>query len=164
MRKQIKLDVNFIGELIKSRILSKNVVFQCLEHLQKNLEKLINIEGICMLLDKFGTEINKNEKTNKVISQKLNELNDKLDYYFNTLIELENSNSNLPGYIRYKIINLIEKKKRGWQESKVDQVLKIKSLKEVHQEFEQEIKETSPKNNNSNNSVQNQEDYSEYVK
>ncbi len=139
-------------------------MFQCLEHLQKNLEKLINIEGICMLLDKFGTQINKNENTNKVKSQKLNELNDKLDYYFNTLIKLETSNSNLPGYIRYKIINLIEKKKRGWQESKVDQVLKIKSLKEVHKEYEQEINETSPTNNNNlNNSVQNQTDNKEYV-
>lgn len=114
-----------------------------------------------MLLDKFGTEINNSENSNKLNSQKLQELNDKLDSYFDTLINLETTNSNLPGYIRYKIINLIEKKKRGWVESKVDQVLKIKSLKEVHDEYQQHIKETSP--NNNNNSVQNQENNEEYV-
>lgn len=140
-------------------------MFQCLDHLQKNLEKLINIEGICMLLDKFGTEINNNENNNKMNSDKLQELNDKLDYYFNTLKELEQTNTNLPGYIRYKIINLMEKRKRGWQESKVDRVLKIKSLKEVHEEFEQEIKDNVTSNNsNLSNNNQNEKDDDEYVK
>jgi len=45
----------------------------------------------------------------------------------------------LSGYIKYKIINLIEKKHRGWSESKVDQNLKIKSKQEVSEEYHQEL-------------------------
>jgi len=136
--------VNFISELIKSKILSKAVVFSCMDHLLLKRGKMVNIEGIVMLLDKFGTELNSSDSINKMKQNELKELNNKLEPYFRELNKLaEESDNSLPGFIKYKIINLNEKKSRGWQESKVDQVLKIKSMKEVHDEFEQSIKESS---------------------
>ena len=95
-----------------------------------------------ILLDKFGTEINSAENLNKIKSQELNLLNVKIETYFESLSNIAKKYA-LPGFIKYKIINLNEKKNRGWLESKVDQVLKIKSLKEVRDEFEQEMKGSS---------------------
>ena len=153
------LDVNFIGEMIKVKILSKNVVFQCMDYLLKSIEeKTINIEGIVMLLDKFGTEINNGlqDGSTLVKQSEIKDLNEKLEVYFDMLKEISNTKSNLPGFIKYKIINLVEKKNRGWHESKVDQVLKIKTLKEVHEEYEQELKDNSNAiNNNYNNNNNN---------
>jgi len=114
-----------------------------MDHLLLKREKLINIEGIVMLLDKFGTELNSSDSINKMKQNELKELNNKLEPYFRELNKLAESDNSLPGFIKYKIINLNEKKNRGWQESKVDQVLKIKSMKEVHDEFEQSIKESN---------------------
>lgn len=130
-----------------------------MDHLKNDKEKLINIEGIVMLLDKFGTEINSTENIKKIKPRELKELNDKLESYFTTLSEIAEKNQSLPGFIRYKIINLIEKKIRGWQESKVDTSLRIKSLKEVHDEFEQEIIDNTSTVTNYSNNKNNNRDY-----
>jgi hypothetical protein len=134
----IKLDVNFIGELINTKLISKKVFFSCIEHLfDKKIN--INLEGMVILLEKFGTSINKQDA--KIKKEELVELNEKIGYYLNELDKLQDKDRNLPGYIKYKIINLREKKNRGWVESKVDQSLKIKTKQEVGEEFDKEQRE-----------------------
>jgi hypothetical protein len=138
MLKQYTLgNVNFIAELINQKILIKKVVFQCVDHLfQKNIP--INIEGIVILLDKFGTSINKNDKMK---AEDLTNYNDQINNHLMTLNLIQENDKNLPGYIRYKIINLIDKRDRGWVESKVDLVKVIKSKTAVSEEYDQEMRE-----------------------
>ena len=92
-----------------------------------------------ILLEKFGTSINQVDA--KVKKEELCELNDKIGYYLNELDKLQDKNKKLPGFIKYKIINLREKKNRGWIESKVDKSLKIKTKQEVGEEFDKEQRE-----------------------
>lgn len=138
MMKQYTLgNVNFIAELINQKILIKKVIFQCVDHLfQKNIP--INIEGIVILLDKFGTSINKNDKMKP---EDLINYNEQINNHLTTLNIIQENDKTLPGYIRYKIINLIDKKARGWVESKVDLVKVIKSKTAVSEEYDQEMRE-----------------------
>jgi len=138
MLKQYTLgNVNFIAELINQKILIKKVVFQCVEHLfQKNIP--INIEGIVILLDKFGTSINKNDKLKP---EDLSNYNEQINNHLMTLNLIQENDKTLPGYIRYKIINLLDKRDRGWVESKVDLVKVIKSKTAVSEEYDQEMRE-----------------------
>lgn len=130
--------MNFIGELINTKLISKKVFFSCIEHLFDKKTN-INIEGMVILLEKFGTSINKPDA--KVKKEELVELNEKLGYYLTELDKLQEKDKDLPGHIKYKIINLREKKNRGWIESKVDQSLKIKTKQEVGEEFDKEQRE-----------------------
>jgi hypothetical protein len=131
-------NVNFIGELINTKILSKKVVFQCVEHLIQNKSDPINLEGIVILLDKFGTFINKDEKLKQ---EELKHYNEKVNSYLETINYIQENDKKLPGYVRYKIINLIDKRDRGWIESKVDSSKIIKSKGEVSEEYDQEMRE-----------------------
>ena len=133
-----KIDVNFIGELINNKILSKKIVFQCVEHLFQNKGDIINLEGICILLDKFGTYINKDDN---IKPQELEKYNELIDSHLETLNYIQENDKKLPGYIKYRIINLIDKRDRGWYESKVDKVKTIKSKNEVYKEYDQEMRE-----------------------
>jgi hypothetical protein len=144
LKKFLLGNVNFIGELINAKLLSKKIVFQCINNLLVRIEKQddaslglikqINIEAIVILMDKFGTLINKYDS--KMKPDELTEFNQKIDDYLNKLDSIQNADSNLPGHIRYKIINLIEKRDRGWEESKVDKSTTAKGIKEVREDYE----------------------------
>jgi hypothetical protein len=145
LKKFLLGNVNFIGELINAKLLSKKIVFQCINNLlvriekaddQSGLIKQINIEAIVILIDKFGTLINKYDA--KMKPEELNEFNQKINDYLNKLDSIQDADKNLPGHIRYKIINLIEKRNRGWEESKVDKQSTAKGIKEVREEHETE--------------------------
>ena len=53
----------------------------------------------------------------------------------------QENDKNIPGFIKYKIINLVEKRNRKWTESLTDKNLKIKSKQEVSDEYHSELKE-----------------------
>jgi len=141
LRKFLLGNVNFIGELINTQTLSKKIVFGCLNNLFARVEKpdtekllrQINLEAIVILLDKFGTMINKQDK--KIKPEDLSDFNKRIDEYIKKLNEVKNDES-LPGHIRYKVINLIEKRKAGWEESKFEKNVVAKSRDEVRQQYE----------------------------
>ena len=116
LKKFILGNVNFIGELIRNQIISRKNVFGCITNLFKRFEKeggdrqlkLINLEGIVILIDKFGTLMN--SQLVKINETELRDFEKKIEDYIQKL-ELIQSKDNIPGYIKYKIINLIEKKK-----------------------------------------------------
>lgn len=146
-------NVNFISELISAKVVSKSVCFQCLNSLFSKLEtnmyqnqdvsramQLMIIEAICLLLDKFGTFINIQDKTIKpeILESSNKDLEKqicKVEKYI-----LDNSGS-MPGHIQFKVINLIEKKKRGWELSEVDKLQKAKGLKELNDDSIKKIQE-----------------------
>ena len=123
LKKFVLGNVNFIGELINNIVLSKKIVFQCIENLFKRFEnsqtdeqlKLINLEAIVILMDKFGTLLKNSES--KMKKEDLDNFNIKIDEYIQHLDQVQKEGK-IPGYIKYKIINLIERKKDNWVESK----------------------------------------------
>lgn len=67
--------------------------------------------------------------------------NEKIDTHLSTLNLIQENDKKLPGYIKYKIINLIDKRNRGWTDSKVDLIKVIKTKNEVSEEYDQEMRE-----------------------
>ena len=137
LKKFVLGNVNFICELIKAQILSKKIVFPCNDNLLSRYEKegqcdeilrLINLEAIVIMIDNFGTMIKKKEDTIKEEDKK--EYNIKIDEYLRKLNDIQ-ENSKLPGYVKYKIINLIEKKKNNWEETEYEKAIIAKSQTEA---------------------------------
>jgi hypothetical protein len=134
-------NTNFICELIEQHLLPYetivqyfNIIFQKIENNDNSLLKLFNLESFIILLDKFGSLLNRVDKENEEDIHFIKQT----DEYLAKLDNIQENDKSIPGYIKYKIINLLEKKKSGWKESKIDQSNKIKSLKEVKEEFENE--------------------------
>ena len=117
-KKKFLGNINFIIELINVKLFSQKVGFDFLEILYRNYEekqigdknKYLNLEGIITLLNKFGKIIS--ERKNEKFVQNLN------NYMNDYIIPIkEQKNSDIPSYLKYKIINLIEKQKNNWEES-----------------------------------------------
>ena len=118
IKKKFLGNINFIAELIDVKLFSQKIGFDILDILYKNYSnnleeeknKNLNLEGIITLLNKFG----------KIVFEEKNEkfLQD-LDYYMKECINpiINNNDKNIPEYLKYKIINLIEKQKNNWEES-----------------------------------------------
>merc|ERR1712151_1122329 len=110
--------------------------------------KHVCLEGIVIITDKFGTLINRMD--NKIKEEDQNKFNEDIESYLSRLNELQESDSKLPGHIRFKIINLIEKKRNGWEESQVENNRKIKSKAEVEQDIDNELRGGSTKQRSGN--------------
>lgn len=138
-------NVYFIAEMIINKILSKKVVNQCINNLFARVEKLENendfmkylcLEGIVILTDKFGTLVNREDT--KIKAEDQQKFNEDIDGYLNRLNDIQENDKTLPGYIKFKVINLIEKKNKDWEESIVESTRKIKGKDEVREEHEME--------------------------
>ena len=135
-------NVNFIGELINIQILSKKIVFQCIENLFTRYVdagadaslKMINLEAIVILLDKFGTLFKKKES--KLKDEDKKSFQEQINIYINKLSDVQNDKQ-IPGFIKYKIINLIERSKNNWEESKYAKSLKAKGKKDLEEQEEE---------------------------
>ena len=135
-------NVNFICELISIRLLTKKIWFHCIYDLFRRYEnkkndtklKIVDLEAIIIFTDKFGTLVNnqKSKITKFDYKEFISQIND-------TLVKLEyiQKNDKIPGHVKYKIINLIEKKKRGWEETKFEKHLIAKGKEDIRKEFEE---------------------------
>lgn len=147
-------NVNFIAEMIINKILSKKVVNQCINNLFSRVERLdkdnhfmkhVCLEGIVILTDKFGTLVNRQDT--KIKTEDQEKFNEDIEGYLNGLNDIQQNDKSLPGHIRFKIINLIEKKNKDWEESIVESTRKIKGKDEVREEHEMEQRGGSIKTN-----------------
>ena len=124
IKKKFLGTINFICELIDAKLFEQKIGFDFLDILYKNYKnefseinydkknKNLNLEGCINLLNKFG----------KIIFEEKNEkFLENLNYYMKEciipIINNNNNDKNIPDYIKYKIINLIEKQKNNWEES-----------------------------------------------
>ena len=127
IKKKFLGTVDFICELIDVKLFSQKIGFEFLDILYKNYKnyengfnnenydeknKNLNLEGCINLINKFG----------KIIFEEKNEkFLENLDYYMKEciipIIKNSDDNKKIPEYIKYKIINLIEKQKNNWEES-----------------------------------------------
>ena len=124
-KKKFLGNMNFIAELINVKILSQTKGFEFLDILYKRYKeiknndkiKFLNLEGAVTLLTKFG----------KIITDRQNPKHvQNLDNYIKDNIlpiisNDNNENNKLPNYLKFKIINLIEKKKNNWKDSLYEQ-------------------------------------------
>ena len=151
LKKFVLGNVNFIGELINIQILSKKIVFQCIDNLfarfnkeeaDKSL-KMINLEAIVILLDNFGTLLKVKEAKMKEEDKK--EFNEKVTSYLKKLEEVNEKEQGIVQYIKYKIINLIERSKNNWEKSKFEKSIEAKGKKDLEEEEENEREKSSLK-------------------
>ena len=152
LKKFVLGNVNFIGELINIQILSRKIVSQCLNNLftrfndaeaDKSL-KMINLEAIVILLDNFGTLLKAKEDKMKEEDKKT--YNSLVEEYLKKLSEVIENDKNLVQYVKYKIINLIERSKNNWEKSKYDKSLDAKGKKDLEDEEETENNEMNEEN------------------
>ncbi len=129
-KKKFLGNMNFIAELINVKILSQTKGFEFLDILYKryiqikNNDKIkyLNLEGAVTLLTKFG----------KIVTDRQNPKHmQNLDNYMKDNICPIISNNNeendgLPNYLKFKIINLIEKQKNNWKDSLYEQSIVAK--------------------------------------
>ena len=151
LKKFVLGNVNFIGELINIQILSKKIVFQCLDNLftrfndakaDKSL-KMINLEAIVILLDNFGTLLKAKEAKMKEEDKKM--FNEQVDTYLKKLEEVNKKDEGIVQYVKYKIINLIERSKNNWEKSRFEKSLEAKGKKDLEEEEENEREKSTLK-------------------
>ena len=111
-KKKFLGNVDFICELINKNILTQDFGFNYLEELYKKykdnekekFKKNLCLEAIVNLLSKFGKKINSNKNKN---SNNIKYYNDFINNKINPILKDEN----LPNFLKYKIINIIEDSK-----------------------------------------------------
>jgi hypothetical protein len=141
LKKFVLGNVYFITELIKIKILSKKIAPVCIKNLFERYEnikndeklRLINIEAIVIFTDQFGSLVHSQGK--KIDSKDAKAFKDSIDEIFQKLDKIKDEPT-LPGFIKYKIINLIEKRKNNYQKTKYEEYIIAKSKKEVEKEME----------------------------
>jgi len=144
----------FITELINIKLLAKRAACDCINYLFKKYDegkdnklKLLNIQTIIIFIDKFGSLIqnekeNKKEKNKKEKDSNIN-FEEKIKETFDKLEKIK-EDKNIPGHIKYSIINLIIKKENNYKQSEFEKYLIAKSKKEIEEETK-EIKEEKEK-------------------
>ena len=142
IKKLILCNISFIAELINIQILSKKIAPQCINNLfdryenNKNDEKLklINLEAIILLTNKFGKLINQNQKIKpedqKIFKENIEEIVKKL--------EKIKEKQGIPNNILYSIENLIEKKKNNWNLPKSEKYIEENTKNEIDKQFEEQ--------------------------
>ena len=126
-------NIDLICELINVNILNHDIGFYYLKELfnkyyyinnnadaLKEIEKFkkyLCLEAIVNFLSKFGKKIYESKNINSFKC-----LNYFIDNDLNSILKIEN----LPGFIKYKIINLIEKQKNKWEDSLFEKSILVK--------------------------------------
>ena len=130
IKKQFIGNIDFISELINDDFLEKELGFYYLEELNKiynnndNIEKIdkfkknIALEATVNFISKFGKKIFLNKDINCI---------NKLNKFINTNLKSILDNKDLSGFLKYKIINLIEKQKNKWHDSLFEKSILAKS-------------------------------------
>ena len=119
-KKKFLGNMNFIAELINVKLLSQTKGFEFLNILYKRYKEIknLNLEGAVTLLTKFGKIIVERQNP-KHIQNLDNYMKDNIYPIINN--ETNEEYKDLPHYLKFKIINLIEKKKNNWKDSLYEQ-------------------------------------------
>ena len=117
-KKKILGNINLIADLIDVKILSQKIGFYCINSLYERFSKsninheksmkFINLESLISFLSKFGKiVIKRNKKDN----------HKKLKNFITQKIQVLKDNKEIPNFLKYKIINLLEKEKNNWEDT-----------------------------------------------
>lgn len=146
IKKFYKGNMNLVIQLVKVKLEKNRAVEDSFEFLLKRYKneeskflKTMLAETILLLVDKFGTFIN--TEKGKVKDEDTKKYNKKLDEFIKNLEEIKNDKA-LPGHIKFNIINLIEKRKNKYKESKFEKSLRVYSKEELERELVKEDDKT----------------------
>ena len=128
LKKKFLGNMNFIAELINVKLLSQTKGFEFLDILYKRYKeiknnekiKFLNLEGAVTLLTKFGRIVMERQNP-KHIQNLDNYMKDNICPIVSNDDNDNIDNKGLPNYLKFKIINLIEKKKNNWKDSLYEQ-------------------------------------------
>ena len=141
-----KGNMNFVIQLVKVKLQAKRAIEDSFEFLLKRYKneeskffKTMLAETLHLLVDKFGTFIN--TEKGKVKAEDVKKYNEKVDMFIQNLEEIKNDKA-LPGHIKFNIINLIEKRKNKYKESKFEKSLRVYSKEELERELVKEDDKT----------------------
>ena len=117
-KKKILGNINLIADLIDVKILSQKIGFYCINSLYDRFSKsnnnneksmkFINLESLISFLSKFGKIIIKRNKKDN---------HKKLKNFITQKIQILKDNKQIPNFLKYKIINLLEKEKNNWEDT-----------------------------------------------
>ena len=149
--------INFIGELLKVKLLSQKTGFEILDILYKRYTKGINnldiyndlnLEGIEILLSKIKIIVY--EKNNPEHIQRYNKF---IKNYLNNIFKNRTEKNDLAKYLYYKLYNLIEDQKNEEEKKRKEKVKTFVCYKKKSRYNAMSINERNDiiKNNNSNN-------------
>ena len=154
---------SFISELIKNKFLSKKAACESIEYLFEKYNKgenqkikWINIQLIIKFIDKLGTliESEKEKKTKENIYSQ-----ETIKKAFEKLWAIK-EDRDIPGHIKYSIINLIIKKENNYKQSELEKSRVAKSKKEL----EEQNKEKEEQKTQEEKKEINQDDINELIK
>ena len=97
------------------------------------------MQAVVIFTEQFGSLVYSQEK--KIDSKEAETFKENIDTIVQKLDQVKDDKG-LPGYIKYSIINLIEKRKNNYQMTKYQKYLDAKSKKEVEKELEEQDKIT----------------------
>jgi len=148
-KKKILGYINLIADLIEVRILNQDIGFYYinklydkytqLNNLNEENIKFINLEAIITFLSKFGKIIikrNKNENINK------------LNNFISEKILIIKDNEKIPNYLKYKIINLLEKQNNNWKDTLFEKSIIPKGKEKIIKNINEDDYDYNNNNNN----------------
>jgi translation initiation factor 4G len=117
-------NVRFIGELFKVELITSKVILSCVDELiTKSSQDEGNLEGACILLSTGGLSFERPKLVKET------------DRIFKILEEIMKKNT-LSTKIKFKIMDLVDERTRSWKKNFKEEV---KTVQEIHQEFEIEL-------------------------
>ena len=143
-------NIDFLIGMLKNKILNKKNILDCIEFMLKRFKnekektlKLIFGQAYINLVDKFATYIH--SERSKMKPENWKKYTEKIEECFQNMEKIKNEET-IPTLIKCLIINLMEKKKNNYEESKYEKSLKAKSKKELEEDLKnkdekEEIKE-----------------------
>ncbi|MCQ2816540.1 MAG: MIF4G domain-containing protein [archaeon] len=115
IKKYLIGNVNLIGELIKVKILPLKAGFTCLEDLIEKYKedtipksKLLHFEAFLVMLDNFGKTVFLKGKRNYI---------EHIDFYIDEVLPKIMKDNKLPGFLKYRAINLTDKRNKNWEDT-----------------------------------------------
>ena len=154
-------NIHFICELINNQLISKKGGTQCITNLlekffelskENNVNdsyiKYLYLESIIIFIEKFGTQLINNYKDNFKVYK------DEIDKDMNKLKEIyqDTKYKDMPSYIKYKLINLIEKEKNNWKPYFYESLTQI-PIENIQKAYKKEEKEDIKIDQSSNHNL-----------
>ena len=131
-KKKMIGNVQLIAEFIKVKMLSQKIGFFCIKNLLDRFydeslsakERFIFLESLVVLLDNFGKLVYERQNSDYIsrINSFLNE----------DLTDIQKNNKLIPSFIKYKIINLLEKRNNSWRDTLFEQATVAKGKNETY--------------------------------